>query len=155
MLVNLYACYVLTYSCQQLLIETILSRVLDVNPSSLPGVYWRSLSVWCLRADPKMAVFLGRSVHRLFQKLDALSLAARERFATWFAFHLSNTNFEWPWSAWSEVANVTDPNEPRRYFVQSALHQGICALAPERMTLVLSRASQAFGCAITSASTMR
>ncbi|XXQ37245.1 MIF4G domain-containing protein [Plasmodiophora brassicae] len=117
--------FITPFNGQQLLIETILSRVLDVNPSSLPGVYWRSLSVWCLRADPKMAVFLGRSVHRLFQKLDALSLAARERFATWFAFHLSNTNFEWPWSAWSEVANVTDPNEPRRYFVQSALHQGV------------------------------
>ncbi|SPQ99529.1 unnamed protein product (mitochondrion) [Plasmodiophora brassicae] len=100
--------FITPFNGQQLLIETILSRVLDVNPSSLPGVYWRSLSVWCLRADPKMAVFLGRSVHRLFQKLDALSLAARERFATWFAFHLSNTNFEWPW-----------------YFVQSALHQGV------------------------------
>jgi len=113
------------FHAQQLLMELILSHLLDPNPSPLPEVYWRGLTIWALRSSASIAAFLGRSVHRLFLNMHKLTLEACERLAIWFGYHLSNTGFEWPWPAWEHVSQQSDPSHSQRYFVEMALHQGV------------------------------
>jgi nuclear cap-binding protein subunit 1 len=47
---------------------------------------------------------LGQAVNQLYLRLGELDLEVRDRFAEWFAFHLSNFNFAWPWANWTARA---------------------------------------------------
>ncbi len=41
----------------------------------------------------------------MFLRLDELDPEVVNRFADWFAFHLSNFNYSWPWANWAAVVN--------------------------------------------------
>ncbi|CAM9779171.1 unnamed protein product [Chrysoparadoxa australica] len=57
----------------------------------------------------------------LFQELEVLDLVAGAQFAKWFASHLKDTGYAWPfWSHWEKTVELEEDN-PERIFVAESL----------------------------------
>jgi nuclear cap-binding protein subunit 1 len=60
----------------------------------------------------------------LFERINTMNTVCIERFATWFAYHLSNFQFRWSWEDWSESL-VGDAEMPQAKFIREALQKCI------------------------------
>jgi len=60
----------------------------------------------------------------LFERIDTLEVECRDRFALWFAHHLSNFNFVWPWNSWVNAVNLDD-DSPKKVFIREVLEREI------------------------------
>lgn len=43
---------------------------------------------------------LGLGMDILYDKIEKMEIEAVDRFSSWFGYHLSNTDYKWPWHAW-------------------------------------------------------
>ena len=60
-----------------------------------------------------------------FRRLPQLDYVATNQLAQWFAHHLSNTGFHWPyWAYWKDVADAP-PTDRQRLFVARALEVAV------------------------------
>ncbi|CBN78893.1 conserved unknown protein [Ectocarpus siliculosus] len=58
---------------------------------------------------------------RLFDELERLDSTVASRFGTWFADHLKNTEYKWPfWKHWCNVVEL-QPDNAQRVFVSNVL----------------------------------
>ena len=92
---------------------------------------------------------MAQAVELIFDRLDTMNVACIDRFAFWFAYHLSNFQFAWNWDDWSNCL-VLDPLHPKPKFVRETLakcmrlsyHQRIVDLVPETFKTLLSKFPQ-------------
>lgn len=56
----------------------------------------------------------------LFDRLDSMNGACINRFASWFAYHLSNFQFRWGWNDWG-VSLKDEPLRPKPKFIAETL----------------------------------
>jgi hypothetical protein len=109
------------------ILETIFALLAQsTERSSLRHIYLSRVLLELTRLEPsRISQALAIAMTNLFQDyLPALVPAARENFSCWFAFHLTNTDYQWPsgyWQVWEPYA--TSENESSRgTFVRRALH---------------------------------
>ncbi len=96
------------------------------NFSSLRHIYLSRVLLELIRLEPsRISQALAVAMTNLFQDyLPALVPAARENFSTWFAFHLANTDYQWPsayWQLWEPYV-TSDRSSSRGAFVRRSLH---------------------------------
>lgn len=63
---------------------------------------------------------LAQAVELLFDRLDSMNGACINRFASWFAYHLSNFQFRWNWDDWSVVLKQ-EALQPKPKFMAEAM----------------------------------
>lgn len=66
---------------------------------------------------------LAQAVELLFDRLDTMNGYCIHRFASWFAYHLSNFQFRWGWDDWS-LSLKKENLHPKPKFIAEAL--GFC-----------------------------
>lgn len=108
---------------EYLIVEAVLLLILQFPQRD--GAYLTQLVLELCRASPStIPPALACAVELLFRRLDELDYVAVEQLATWFAHHLNNTKFRWPfWQYWVDVANA-EPNDRQRLFVTRVLEVG-------------------------------
>jgi hypothetical protein len=108
-------CHVLTPSeateskgVEYIIIETLLSMILQSSDAHLllSQLYISRVLLELVRAQPAvMPQALAVGVSNLFQfYLPSLVPSARDNFSRWFAFHLTNTDYQWPKAYWDHWA---------------------------------------------------
>ncbi|WFD31769.1 Nuclear cap-binding protein subunit 1 [Malassezia sp. CBS 17886] len=95
------------WSLDDVLVETILSAMLQLPTAPQNGLYYASLLREVVSAAPqRMAPSLGRTMRRLYAAAGHARIPAEllRRLADWFSVHLSNFNFTWAWPEWAADA---------------------------------------------------
>ena len=115
-----------TNGVEYILVETLLSLILQSFDTHLllGPLYVSRVLLELVRAQPAVmpqAVAVG--VSNLFQLyLPSLVPCCRDNFSSWLAFHLINTDYQWPKAYWDHWANyVTENRNSRGDFVVHAL----------------------------------
>eukprot|EP00980_Cylindrotheca_fusiformis_P009367 scaffold2047_cov129-Cylindrotheca_fusiformis.AAC.46 len=109
------------------ILENILALIAQTTEdSSLCHTYLSRVLLELVRLDPgRFSPALALGLGNLFQDyMPALVPRARENLSRWFAFHLINTNYQWPsayWQMYEPYAVSTTPSS-RGTFVRRALN---------------------------------
>lgn len=120
------------------ILETILALLAQSNEhSSLRHSYLSRVLLELTRLEPsRLSQALAIAMTNLFEDyLPALVPAARENFSGWFAFHLINTDYQWPsayWQLWEPYA-TSEKDSSRGIFVRRALNimaENLCDPSP-------------------------
>ncbi|CAM9566946.1 unnamed protein product [Discosporangium mesarthrocarpum] len=111
-------------TCQAvyLVMEVLFLIILQVSiPKTISMVCQRVILELC-RAAPKEAPgALTYCTATLFEELERMDTLVVSRFEHWFADHLKNTQYKWPfWNNWSEVVEAS-PDNAQRAFVTNVL----------------------------------
>lgn len=110
---------------EYVLVETLLSLILQASSDSfLRPLYLSRVLLELVRSQPAvMPQALAIGVSNLFQfYLPTLVPSARDNFSRWFAFHLTNTDYQWPKAYWDHWASyVVESQNSRGDFVRYAL----------------------------------
>ncbi len=110
------------------LLETLFAMLFCLRTSGLAErTHVAALVSDLVVAEPKLGQLLGHCLKVLVSQLSELELECRERFARWFAVHLSNHAFDFPWKLWRSVIDA-DPLDAKRLFVSTAL-QSCCRMS--------------------------
>lgn len=80
----------------------------------------------------------------LYGHLDRMDVACIQRFAEWFALHLSNFDFKWEWADWENAAEaVATPQqgvfvrEVLAHCIRLSYYEKIAKLIPDSMKTLL------------------
>mmetsp|Transcript_31349 Transcript_31349/g.47842 ORF Transcript_31349/g.47842 Transcript_31349/m.47842 type:complete len:1055 (-) Transcript_31349:209-3373(-) len=110
---------------EYVLVETLLSLILQASSDSfLRPLYLSRVLLELVRSQPAvMPQALAIGVSNLFQfYLPTLVPSARDNFSRWFAFHLTNTDYQWPKAYWDHWASyVVASQNSRGDFVRYSL----------------------------------
>ena len=88
-----------------------------------PLIYYAAIILDLFRLQPAvMPPIIGLAINSLFERLDTIDMEAFDRAVAWFAFHLSNFSFTWPWDNWSAVLE-TDEYTAQRVFVSECFER--------------------------------
>ncbi|RPD62077.1 hypothetical protein L227DRAFT_609933 [Lentinus tigrinus ALCF2SS1-6] len=104
------------------LIETILGACFVLPESTHKVIYYITLITELAKSSPiTIGPAVGKSIRKLYGLLaDGLDVEVAHRFAEWFAVHMSNFLFSWPWKEWiPDLALV--PQHPKRAFMRRAV----------------------------------
>ncbi|KAG9143898.1 hypothetical protein Leryth_016096 [Lithospermum erythrorhizon] len=110
---------------EYLMAETIFSQLLLLPQPPFRPLYYTLVIIDLCKALPGAfpAVVAG-AVRALFDKIADLDMECRTRLILWFAHHLSNFQFIWPWEEWAFVLELPKW-APQRVFVQEVLEREI------------------------------
>jgi hypothetical protein len=116
-----------TNGIEYAILETIFALLAQSNEySSIRHIYLSRVLLELVRLEPtRITHALMTAMTNLFQDyLPALAPTARENFSSWFAFHLTNTDYQWPaayWNLWEPYA-TSDKRSSRGEFLRRALN---------------------------------
>ncbi|CCF48769.1 hypothetical protein NDA14_006860 [Ustilago hordei] len=92
------------FSLDDLLVETILSTALVLPTAPRNPLYYTCLLREIVTLTPgTIAPSLGKTIRTFYNSLStphSIDIETVNRFADWFAIHLSNFNFGWAWKEW-------------------------------------------------------
>ncbi|CAM9524584.1 unnamed protein product, partial [Laminaria digitata] len=105
-----------------LITEVLFLTMLQVPPVEHLAISCHRTLLELCRTVPKEApAAVSFCTGRLFDELERMDLTATSRFGAWFADHLKNTEYKWPfWKHWCNVVELEADNA-QRVFVSNVL----------------------------------
>lgn len=90
------------FQYEHLLIDVIFGHMLLLPKSPFRLVYYGVVLVNLCKekSNNNVIPMIARYIDLLFEKADQLDIESYDRFAEWFAFHLSNFDYKWNWDIW-------------------------------------------------------
>ena len=100
-----------------LLISLLFSSLFTLPSPPTRPVYYSAIILDLFKLEPQvMPPIIGLAINTLFERLDGMDMECFDRMVNWFAFHLSNFSYVWPWENWSAVLE-TDEYTAQRVMV--------------------------------------
>jgi len=121
--------------CLEYILVEFLFQQLLANPSnpSHTSSICRLLLELC-KKYPAIVPAIALCCHELFQSMGEMDYSSIGELASWLAFHLSNTQFVWPyWEDWWKDIVEGQPGDPRAMFLQTVVIKCGRIDVPERM----------------------
>ncbi|KAH7278662.1 hypothetical protein KP509_38G051300 [Ceratopteris richardii] len=113
--------------------ETIFSQLFLLPKPPFKPIYYTIVIIDLCKALPgAFPTVVAGAVRALFSKMDDLDIECRTRLIHWFAHHLSNFQFVWPWKEWIDLVDLPKW-APQRYFVQEVLEKEVRLAYYERI----------------------
>lgn len=110
---------------EYIMAETIFSQLFLLPKPPFKPIYYTIVIIDICKALPgAFPTVVAGAVRALFSKMGDLDIECRTRLIYWFAHHLSNFQFVWPWKEWTDVTDLSKW-APQRYFVQEILEKQI------------------------------
>eukprot|EP00611_Tribonema_gayanum_P005220 TRINITY_DN14488_c0_g1_i1.p1 TRINITY_DN14488_c0_g1~~TRINITY_DN14488_c0_g1_i1.p1 ORF type:complete len:968 (+),score=324.05 TRINITY_DN14488_c0_g1_i1:151-3054(+) len=105
-----------------IVVETLLQMVISLpQPPHMTAMLHRTLLELCRLAPNEVAPAISSATGALYHELPRMDFHSRRQLALWFANHLKDTEFKWPfWQHWAGVLQE-QRDHPQRMFVEMAL----------------------------------
>ncbi|KAI9687586.1 MAG: hypothetical protein M1822_002196 [Bathelium mastoideum] len=114
-----------TWKPEDMAVDAVFSQLFLLPTPEHRLIYFHSVITECCKVAPAaVAPSLGRAIRFLYRNIDYMDLELVYRFLDWFAHHLSNFEFRWKWTEWTD--NVEKSNlHPKKAFVVGAIDKEI------------------------------
>lgn len=129
-----------------MIVEVIFAQMFSLPKSPHIEIMYGSLLIELCKLQPaQMPMILAQATELIFDRLDTMKASCIDRFASWFAYHLSNFQFKWSWSDWGSCIAQGDLNTPKCKFIRETLikcmrlsyHQQIVEMVPQEMNALI------------------
>jgi len=114
----------LSNSFDHLLLETLFGQLFQFPKPTFKEVYYAALILDFCKANPNFGQVLGLGIESIWEKIESMDFEAFDRFTSWFSYHLSNTDYKWPWAAWEYILK-SRPDSIKCTFVKEILEKGM------------------------------
>lgn len=114
-----------TWKPEDVAVDAVFSQLFLLPSPEHKLVYYHSvLTEACRQAPAAIAPSLGRAIRYLYSNNPRIDLELANRFADWFAHHLSNFGFTWKWTEWVDDVYLPDLH-PQKAFIQGSIDKEI------------------------------
>jgi nuclear cap-binding protein subunit 1 len=114
-----------TWKTEDMAIDSVFSQMLLMPNAEHKLVYYHSvITEACKLAPGAIAPTLGRAIRFLYRHVDNMDVELCYRFLDWFSHHLSNFDFRWKWTEWTEYVDAP-PVSPKHAFILAAIDKEI------------------------------
>jgi len=106
---------------RHLIIESILGSLLEMPRAPNPPPWYGALLYELLRKDGKTyAPLFAMAINSVYVRAGRVDTEVLDRIASYFALHISNFKYQWPWNKWQSVMEMDELDE-KRIFVSEIL----------------------------------
>lgn len=107
------------------IVEVMFGELFNLpTPKHLEVCYGSILIELCKLQPSTMPQVLAQATEILFRRIDSMAAASFDRFAWWFAYHLSNFQFRWSWEDWDSCLQ-REYEHPRPKFIREVLAKAL------------------------------
>ena len=130
---------------EYMIVEVILANLFALPKSTNLEIFYGSLILELCKINPQtFPIVLSHAIELLFERLDSMNVACVDRFATWFAYHLSNFLFQWSWQDWAQYVTQSEL-QPKPKFIKETLarclrlsyYEKVLGLIPENFQVLM------------------
>ncbi|XP_065911771.1 nuclear cap-binding protein subunit 1-B-like [Dysidea avara] len=102
-----------------LIVEALMGRVLQLPCAPEVSIYYSCLLIELCKCHPTVyPLILSHATKILFERLEGMNFVCINRFAGWFAFHLSNFQFQWTWKEWEDALKLPVHHYKMRFLAE-------------------------------------
>lgn len=132
---------------EYIIVEVILANLFALPKSTKLEIFYGSLILELCKINPQtFPIVLSHAIELLFERLDSMNVACVDRFASWFAYHLSNFLFQWSWQDWSQYVTQGEL-QPKPKFIRETLtrcmrlsyYEKVLGIIPENFHILMPK----------------